>query len=176
MIENQFQEIISILRYDNGTEYYNNVLKYFFFQEKGVLHQSSCSDTPEQNGLVERKKKTTFSFVIYNSFGLFKNYFPDSRIKSGNSNSIDPPSSLPFSPSPDKIVFPESSLNLIPIIPIQESNLSIALRKGTQTCTKYLISKNISYDNFFTKYRAFTSKISNIVAPKNIKEALDDPN
>ena len=46
MIENQFQTKISILRSDNGTEYFNKVLETFS-NEKGILHQFSCSDTPE---------------------------------------------------------------------------------------------------------------------------------
>ena len=34
-------------------------LKYFgkYFLEKGIVHQSSCVDTPQQNGLAERKNK-----------------------------------------------------------------------------------------------------------------------
>lgn len=55
MIENQFQAKISILRSDNGREYYNNFLETFL-QGKGILIQSSCSNTPEQNGIAERKK------------------------------------------------------------------------------------------------------------------------
>ena len=54
MIENQFQTKISILRSDNGTEYFNKVLETFS-NEKGILHQFSCSDTLEQNGIAERK-------------------------------------------------------------------------------------------------------------------------
>ena len=56
MIENQFQTKISILRFDNGIEYFNKVLKTFS-NERGILHQSLCSDTPEQNGGVEHKNK-----------------------------------------------------------------------------------------------------------------------
>ena len=56
MIENQFQTKISILRSDNGTEYFNKVLETFS-NEKRILHQSSCSDTLEQNGITERKNK-----------------------------------------------------------------------------------------------------------------------
>jgi transposase InsO family protein len=56
MIENQFQTKISILRSDNGTEYFNKVLKSFF-QEKGISHQSSYRDTPQQNGIAKRKNK-----------------------------------------------------------------------------------------------------------------------
>ena len=56
MIENQFQTKASILRSDNGTEYYNSILGRFF-ENKGILHQSSCTDTPEQNEITERKNK-----------------------------------------------------------------------------------------------------------------------
>ena len=56
MIENQFQTKASILRSDNKTEYYNSILGRFF-EEKGILHQSSCTDTPEQNGIAEHKTK-----------------------------------------------------------------------------------------------------------------------
>ena len=68
MIENQFQIKISILRSDNGTEYFNKVLETFS-NEKGILHQSSCSDTPEQNGIAERKNKhlleVTWAMMFY---------------------------------------------------------------------------------------------------------------
>ena len=45
---------ISILRTDNGTEYFNNCLG-MFLTEKGIQHQSTCRDTPQQNGITERK-------------------------------------------------------------------------------------------------------------------------
>lgn len=56
MIETQFQTNIGILRIDNGTEYFNEVLGSFL-REKGIHHQSTCVDTPQQNGVVERKNK-----------------------------------------------------------------------------------------------------------------------
>ena len=56
MIENQFQTKISILRSNNGIEYFIKVLETFS-NEEGILHQSSCSDTPGQNGIAERKNK-----------------------------------------------------------------------------------------------------------------------
>ena len=56
MIENQFQTKMSILRSDNGIEYFNTILESFL-QEKGILHQSTCTDTPKHNGIVERKNK-----------------------------------------------------------------------------------------------------------------------
>lgn len=43
-----------MFRSDNGKEYLNKILGQFF-EEKGIVLQSSCNDTPQQNGVVERK-------------------------------------------------------------------------------------------------------------------------
>ena len=56
VVENQFQTKISILQSDNGTEFYNDYLGDFLL-EKGILHQSTCRDTPQQNGIAEHKNK-----------------------------------------------------------------------------------------------------------------------
>ena len=56
MIENQFQTKIGILHSDNGTEYFNEQLGEFL-EKKGIFHQSTCRDTPQQNGIAERKNK-----------------------------------------------------------------------------------------------------------------------
>ena len=49
--ENQFAAKIKIIRTDNGTEFSLNQ----FFNSKGIIHQTSCIETPQQNGRVERK-------------------------------------------------------------------------------------------------------------------------
>ena len=56
MVETQFQVKISIFHTDNGIEYLKDLLGSFL-KEKGIHHQSSCVDTPQQNGIVERKNK-----------------------------------------------------------------------------------------------------------------------
>lgn len=56
MVENQFQSKICLFCYDNGKEYFNEYLGNFF-EEKGILHQSTYRDTPQQNGIAERKNK-----------------------------------------------------------------------------------------------------------------------
>lgn len=58
MIQTQFQASIRILRTDNGTEYFNSVLGPYLSQN-GIIHQSSCVDTPQQNGVAERKIATS---------------------------------------------------------------------------------------------------------------------
>ena len=54
MIKNQFGVNIKRLRSDNGKEYFNHVLTSFC-QKEGIVHESSCVKTPQQNGIAERK-------------------------------------------------------------------------------------------------------------------------
>ena len=51
LIKNQFQTTIKCIRSNNGPEFLQND----FFSSKGILHQTSCVYTPQQNGRVERK-------------------------------------------------------------------------------------------------------------------------
>ena len=46
-----------ILRSDNGGEYISVAMKQFFC-DYGLVHQTSCPDTPQQNGVAERKNLT----------------------------------------------------------------------------------------------------------------------
>ncbi|KAE8662927.1 putative kinase [Hibiscus syriacus] len=50
----RFNSKIHTLRTDNGREYFNSILRPYLF-EQGIIHQSSCPDTPQQNGVFERK-------------------------------------------------------------------------------------------------------------------------
>ena len=56
MIENQFQTRIGILHSDNGTEYFNEHLGEYL-NDKGIFHQFTCQNTPQQNGIAEWKNK-----------------------------------------------------------------------------------------------------------------------
>ena len=46
MVLTQFQTKIQVFRSDNGKEYFNKALGKFFL-EKGIVHRSSCNDTPQ---------------------------------------------------------------------------------------------------------------------------------
>ena len=55
MTERQFGKQVKIVRSDNiGTEFFRLKL---YFKENGILFQTSCIGTPQQNGRVERKHR-----------------------------------------------------------------------------------------------------------------------
>ena len=53
-IKNQFGISIRILHSDNGREYLSHSFKNFMASH-GILHQTSCAYTPQQNRVAERK-------------------------------------------------------------------------------------------------------------------------
>ncbi|RDX89782.1 hypothetical protein CR513_28447, partial [Mucuna pruriens] len=55
-VENQFGKTIKILRSDNTKEYFSSELNSYL-SSKGILHQSTCPHTPQQNGIAERKNR-----------------------------------------------------------------------------------------------------------------------
>ncbi|GJX23451.1 ribonuclease H-like domain-containing protein [Tanacetum coccineum] len=59
LIANQFLKRIKTVRSDNGTEFINNKMEQFL-KEKGIIHQTSCAYTPQQNGIADEKAHTTF--------------------------------------------------------------------------------------------------------------------
>ncbi|KAG2406196.1 Retrovirus-related Pol polyprotein from transposon RE1 Retro element 1 [Vigna angularis] len=55
-IKNQFGKTIKILRSDNAKEYFSLAFSSFL-SSQGILHQSTCPHTPQQNGIAERKNR-----------------------------------------------------------------------------------------------------------------------
>ena len=53
MIYNQFGKRIKCFRFDNGTEFLNSEVRSYFL-DNNIIHESSCVNTPQQNGLAER--------------------------------------------------------------------------------------------------------------------------
>lgn len=54
IIQTQFSTKIQILRSDRARDFFNYVLGNFLTSQ-GIIHQSSCVDTLQQNGVSERK-------------------------------------------------------------------------------------------------------------------------
>jgi transposase InsO family protein len=51
LIKNQSNIDVKIIRSDNGPEF----IMPQFYSSKGIIHQTSCVETPQQNGRLERK-------------------------------------------------------------------------------------------------------------------------
>ena len=56
MITIQFDAKVKVIRSHNGGEYFSGSLN-MFLMDNGIIHESSCTATPEQNSVVERKNR-----------------------------------------------------------------------------------------------------------------------
>ena len=54
MVCSQYNAQVQVLLSDNGGEYLSFELKRYL-EAHGIIHQTTCSDTPQQNEVVERK-------------------------------------------------------------------------------------------------------------------------
>ena len=54
LVKNHFNSQIQTLRSDNGLEYMLHIMKQYL-SSNGILHQTSCVGTPQQNDIAERK-------------------------------------------------------------------------------------------------------------------------
>ena len=55
-VKTQFNASVRILRSDNAKEYMSELFQSSM-RKHGILHKSSCADTPSQNGVAERKNR-----------------------------------------------------------------------------------------------------------------------
>jgi len=56
MVRTQFKTKVSTIRSDNGSEFVSGPMKRFY-GEQGIVHETSCVDTPQQNRKIERKHR-----------------------------------------------------------------------------------------------------------------------
>ncbi|KAM1060470.1 hypothetical protein ACFX2B_024846 [Malus domestica] len=62
MVTVQYNRNIQVFRSDNGGKYVNMELR-FFLELHGIVHQTTCQYTPQQNGVVERKNRHLLEMV-----------------------------------------------------------------------------------------------------------------
>jgi len=56
MIHTQIGKKIQVPKSDNGGEFVNKSM-HEFLRENGLIHQTSCPNTPQQNDVTERKNR-----------------------------------------------------------------------------------------------------------------------
>ncbi|RVX05106.1 Retrovirus-related Pol polyprotein from transposon RE1 [Vitis vinifera] len=62
MIESQYNAKVRVLRSDNGGEYQSSDLQKYL-EGHDIIHQTTCSNTPQQNGVAERKNRHLLEVV-----------------------------------------------------------------------------------------------------------------
>ncbi|KAJ1395404.1 Gag-polypeptide of LTR copia-type [Sesbania bispinosa] len=74
---------------------------------------------------------------------------------------------------------PENEFSLGNIVsnpePIDDIDIPIALRKGVRSCTQHPIEKYVSYGKLSQGYRSFVAALDNTHIPRNVQEALQQP-
>ncbi|XP_019242470.1 PREDICTED: uncharacterized protein LOC109222582, partial [Nicotiana attenuata] len=58
MVKTQFHITIQTIRSDNALELGGSYSAISYFSDNGIIHQTTCPHTPQQNGVVERKHRT----------------------------------------------------------------------------------------------------------------------
>ncbi|CAN6568096.1 unnamed protein product [Malus baccata var. baccata] len=56
MVATQYSSVIKVFHSDNGGEYIGSELSTFL-RDQGILHETTCPHTPQQNGVAERKNR-----------------------------------------------------------------------------------------------------------------------
>jgi hypothetical protein len=62
MVATQYSSAIQVLRSDNGGEFVKQELKQYLINH-GIVHQTTCPYTPQQNGVAERKNRQLLEVV-----------------------------------------------------------------------------------------------------------------
>ena len=55
MVQTQFSNLVKTIRSDNALEFTKSNEAVELFASNGTLYQTSCVQTPQQNGILERK-------------------------------------------------------------------------------------------------------------------------
>ena len=61
-VEKEYGAIVKVIRIDNGLEFKDSSALESY-KIKGIAHQTTCVDTPQQNGIVERKHQHLLQVV-----------------------------------------------------------------------------------------------------------------
>ncbi|XP_075095257.1 uncharacterized protein LOC142173543 [Nicotiana tabacum] len=107
MVQTQFYITIQLVRNDNAFELWSSNSASQFFLDNGIIHQTSCPHTPQQNGVVERKHRD----VVF-----YEGIFPFAISTSASSSfSLSIPQSSFLFPEPNYVPFFPPSSSSMPI-------------------------------------------------------------
>ncbi|RVW84366.1 Retrovirus-related Pol polyprotein from transposon RE2 [Vitis vinifera] len=113
-IQTQFNIFIRVLHSDNVREYFSAPFTSFMSQH-GIIHQSSCAHTPQQNGIAERKNRhlvETARTLLLHSHVSFR--FWGDAVLTACYLINRMPSSVLYDQIPRSLLFPDQPLYFLP--------------------------------------------------------------
>ena len=130
--------------------------------EPSMPHYDQILETEEHNSVGDNSQRP--QLLVYSR----RNHSRNSRKPDAQQGQMSKPVLLP---GPE----PTSSSADTNITDSSDLDLPIALRKGTRSCTQHAISNYVSYENLSPSFSAFTTTLTGVKIPRDIKEALADP-
>ncbi|GJT48931.1 putative RNA-directed DNA polymerase [Tanacetum coccineum] len=154
LVLTQFDKKVKIVRSDNGTEFINHKMSDFF-NEMGILHQTTCAYTPQHNGIAERKHRHLLNVARSLMFqgGIPLKFWSDCVL-----TAVYLINRLPSSVLNDKSPFS--------IVYNREPNLS-HLRSFGCLCYATIVKESDKFSNKFIFFDNFESQIASKVSSLN---------
>ncbi|PKI53717.1 hypothetical protein CRG98_025958 [Punica granatum] len=81
VVKNQFDRTVKTVRSDNGSEFMSRAVQDYF-SDNEITHQTSCTDTIQQNGRVERLRVYNHEVFISQDVCFYETDFPFSKEQS----------------------------------------------------------------------------------------------
>ena len=143
----------------------------------------ASSDAPDEVQIAEPTETDSLQTEQENSTAQennFQVYFRKRKTHKGLESNTTPKQSQESDPTsePSEIHPGNSILNSEPDnsdIGLIDHDVPIALRKGVRSCTQHPIGKYVSYGKLSQGYKVFATSLDNTQIPKNIQEALSQP-
>ncbi|RVW82938.1 Retrovirus-related Pol polyprotein from transposon RE2 [Vitis vinifera] len=167
MFETQYNAKVRVLRSDNGGEYQSSDLQKYL-EGHDIIHQTTCSNTPQQNGVAERKNRHLLEEEYHKEIQtLDYDYHISEENESGQSELVNQEAGvLNLEPDPFMKRLPHRHNRGIPK-PTYEPELS--------TKVKYPMSNYVSNHHLFESNKSFVNQLSTLTLPNSVQEALADP-
>ncbi|GKA99135.1 putative RNA-directed DNA polymerase [Tanacetum coccineum] len=183
LIFTQFGKKVKIVRSDNGTEFINNKLSGLF-NYLGIIHQTSCAYTPQQNGIVKRKHRhllnvarSLMSESPYDEEGDTSNEDGNIGVTSDDYGNIVEDEVADVAIQIEENVTSEGN-GTSPVLrrSIRQKVMPIKFNDYVvNSHVKYGLEKYVSYVNLSKRYFCFSTTLNKSVEPKTFHEASQNP-